>query len=349
MRYLKAIFRLFQEAITRWSQDNAHLMAAALSYYMIFALAPLLIISINIAGAVFGQAAVEGQLYTLLNNLVGPEAAAFIESLVQNASEAAAGRLVAIVGVGILLYGASNVFYQMKMTLNVIWRIAPEPKNGLINYLKTRSIALFLVLTLGLLFLIAFALTIALTTLNSYLLAFFPNVERLAVFYQVAIIFPLMVVLVALLFKMLPDAHVAWRDVWLGSAVTAVLLMVGIQILSTVIGLFFTGSVYGAAGSLVVILYFVYYSAQILFFGAEFTVVYANKYGSQVRPSSHSVMLVRPSRVQEEPVYPMPVYIAPRSTDMSQTPTRKLEKRLAVGLVSTAVVLLAAFLYGRKS
>ncbi|MCP4358302.1 MAG: YihY/virulence factor BrkB family protein [Chloroflexi bacterium] len=353
MKYLKVIVELFQASIVRWGQDKGHLMAAALSYYMIFALAPMLVISINIAGAVFGEAAVEGQLMTGLDNIIGPEAAAFIQLLVENAQEAAAGRIAAIVGIALLLYGASNVFYQLKMALNIIWRIDPEPENGVIHYLKTRSLALFMVLTLGFLFLLAFALIFALTTLDDYIIVYFPQLGRLAAFYQIAVIFPMLIVLVALLFKMLPDAHVAWRDVWFGAAVTALFLMIGIQVLSLVVGRFITGSIYGAAGSLIVVLYFVYYSAQILFFGAEFTQVYSNRYGSKVRPSANAVILIRENRNRKkEPFYPMPVYTTPSASlsyNQAETTSRRIELKAALGLLVSAVFLLIAFLLGRKS
>lgn len=353
MRYLKAIIGLIQESVVRWGQDKGHLMAAALAYYMIFALAPLLVIVIDIAGAIFGEAAVQGQLFHSLEEIIGPETAAFVALLVENASTAAAGRIVTIVGVALLLYGASNVFYQLKMALNLIWRISPEPENGIVHYLKTRSLALFMVLTLGFLFVLAFALMFALTTLGDYLVVWLPAVGRLAAFYQFVVVLPLLVVLVALLFKILPDAHLAWRDVWLGAMVTAVLLLVGIQVLSFVITRFFSSSVYGAAGSLVVLLYFVYYSAQMLFFGAEFTYVYANKYGSQVRPFAHATVFIREDRRgSQEPVYAMPVYTTPpigHHPTVPETPTRKLEKRTAVGLISMAFVLFIAFLLGRKT
>lgn len=350
MRYVKAVVNLLQEATVRWVQDKGHLMAAALAYYMIFALAPTLVIVIDIAGAIFGAAAVQGQLFSTLENVLGPETAAFVASLVENAAQAAAGRIITIVGVALLLYGASNVFYQLKMALNVIWRIIPEPQNGVLNYLKTRSIALFMVVTLGFLFLLAFAMMFVLTTLNEYVVAWLPAVGQLSIFYQFMVIFPLMIVLLALLFKILPDAHLAWRDVWLGAAVTAVLLLVGIQVLSFVMARFFTGSIYGAAGSLVILLYFVYYCAQMLFFGAEFTYVYANKYGSSVRPFAHATIFVREER-QQKPVSsvfvpPSPVVDLPPEPE---TPTRRLEIRTAVGLVSMAVVLLIAFLIGRKT
>lgn len=351
MRYLKAIVDLFRGTFERWAQDRGHLMAAALSYFMIFAIAPLIIVTINIAGLVFGEAAVEGQLFTALADVVGAEAALFIQSLVENATEETAGRIAAIIGVALLLYGASNVFFQLKMALNVIWRIRPQPKNNVFHYLKMRGMALLMVLTLGFLFLLTFVLTFVLTTLDDYIIVLFPAVGRLAGFYQVVVVFPLMVVLLTLLFRLLPDARIAWRDVWLGAVVTALFLLVGIQVLSFVIGRFLSVAVYGAAGSFIVVLYFVYYSAQILFLGAEFTYVYANKYGSQVRPLPHTITWVYEKKGSpEEPFYAMPVYSTPPGGAAAPpTPARKLELRAAAGLAGTAVVLLLAFLLGRKS
>lgn len=296
MHQIKAIFSLLQETFVRWGQNNGALLAAALSFYMIFALAPLLVISISIAGAVFGEAAVEGQLFVFLEELMDRETALFVQSLVENATTATAGRIATIISVAILLYGASNVFYQLRMALNVVWRIAPEPENGILHYVRTRLVALFMVVTLGLLFLVAFGLIFVLTALNDQLVVWVPVIRYFTGFTQFIVLFPLMVLLVALLFKMLPDAYIAWRDVWLGAAVTASLLIVGVQVISLLAGRFFSGSIYGAAGSLVVLLYFIFYAAQILLMGAAFTAVYANRFGSQIRPSAQATLVVRESR-----------------------------------------------------
>ncbi len=339
---------LFHDALIRWSQDKGHLMAAATAYYMMFAIAPLLVISINIAGAIFGEAAVTGELFTQLTELIGPEAAAFIQLLVENASLASSGRIATIAGVAILMYGASNLFYQLKMALNFIWRIAPEPDNGILHWAKTRLISLGMVLTLGLLFVIAFGFSFTITAIGDVLVEYVPELSTTASISQFVIVFVLTPLLVALLFKILPDATVAWRDVLVGGYVTALLLRVGVYILSFFAQSFFVGSIYGAAGALVGILFFVYYSAQILFFGAEFTQLYAKRYGHGIRPVSHAVELVRQRRTVE---IPAPLPPPPPETNpipMKESPERQFERKTAVGLLSMAIVLLFAFLLGRK-
>ena len=342
---------LFQDTAVRWSQDKGQLMAAALAYYMVFAIAPLLVISINIVQLILGDLAVEGQLFAILENVVGVEAAAFIQLLVENATLAPAGTIATVAGLVVLLYGASNVFYHLKLALNVIWRVDPVPDNGLLHWLKTRFLSLTMVLTLGFLFVVAFAMSFGLTTIGGTLADYLPEVARLSSLYQLMIAFVLLPLLLALLFKILPDAHIAWRDVWLGAFVTAILLMIGVYVLSVVVSRILIGSIYGAAGSLVVILFFVYYSAQILFFGAEFTQVYSNKHGRRITPAENAVVLVRERRGEaEEPIYAMPIYTSlPRETAAAASQTRRLELRAALGLIVTAVVLLVAYVLGRKT
>ena len=315
---LENVIALFHDAIIRWSQDKGHLMAAAIAYYMMFAMTPLLVISINITGAIFGEAAVTGELFTQLAELIGPEAAAFIQLLVENASISSSGRVATIVGVGILAYGASNLFYQLKMALNFIWRIDPEPDNGILHWLKTRFISLGMVLTLGVLFLLAFGLSFTLTSIGDIIVEYVPELSTTASVSQFVIVFIVTPLLVGLLFKVLPDASVAWRDVMLGAFVTALLLRVGVYVLSFFTSSFFVGSIYGAAGALVGILFFVYYSAQIVFFGAEFTQVYAKRYGKGIHPVSHAVVLVRRKRNTEPPLPPEPEPVAGTRTNFTR-------------------------------
>lgn len=352
METLKTVVRntiwLFRRSVIRWSQDKGHLMAAATAYYMMFAIAPLLVISINIAGAIFGEAAVQGELFRQLNSLIGLEAAAFIQLLVENATVAPAGRIATIVGVGILVYGASNLFFQLKMALNFIWRIDPEPENGLLHWAKTRFLSLVMVLTLGVLFLMAFALSFTLTSIGHVIVAYVPELSTPASVSQFVIVFVLTPLLFAVLFKILPDAKIAWRDVILGAYVTALLLRLGIYVLSFVAQNFLVGSIYGAAGSLVVILFFVYYSAQIVFFGAEFTQVYAKNFGGGIHPVSHAVVLVRERHQPVALLPPPPPEPMPAPDPLEDTPERRFERKTAVAFLSMAVVLFIAFLLGRK-
>lgn len=343
----KNIFDLFRRAIIRWSQDKGHLMAAATAYYMMSAIAPLLVISINIAGAIFGEKAVRGELFTQLDSLIGVEAAAFIQLLVENASIAPSRSIATIVGVGILLYGASNLFYQLKMALNFIWRIAPEPDNGLLHWVKTRFLSLIMVFTLGVLFVIAFGISFILTSIGHVIVRYVPELSTTASVSQFVLVFILSPLLVALLFKILPDASIAWRDVILGAYVTALLLRVGVYVLSFFAQRLFVGSIYGAAGALVGILFFVYYSAQIVFFGAEFTQVYAKRYGRGIHPVPHAALLVRERRSIPAPM-PVPAPPIPEPIPLEETPERRFERKTAVAFLSMAVVLFIAFLLGRK-
>jgi membrane protein len=346
MTFFRNVVELLHRVIIRWSQDKGHLMAAATAYYMMFAIAPLLVISINIAGVIFGEAAVQGELFAQLDHLIGAEAALFIQLLVENASVASSGRIATILGVAILVYGASNLFYQLKMALNFIWRISPEPDNSLLHWVKTRFLSLIMVLTLGVLFVLAFGLSFMLSAIGDVIVKYVPELSTTASVSQIVLMFVLMPLLVALLFKVLPDASIAWRDVILGAYVTALLLRVGLYVLSFFAQRFFVGSIYGAAGSLVGILFFVYYSAQILFFGAEFTQVYAKKYGSGIHPLSHAVVLVRERR-SVLPLLPAPLPL-PEPIPVEETPERRLERKTAVAFLSMAVVLFIAFLLGRK-
>jgi len=351
MNILRKTGALFWDTAVRWSQDKGQLMAAALAYYMVFAMAPLLVISIRIVHLFLGELAVTGERFVILENVIGPEAAAFVGVLVENATLAPAGTVATVAGIIVLLYGASNVFYQLRLALNFIWRVDPEPDNSLWHWVKKRGLSLAMVMTLGFLFVLAFAMSFAFTTIGGTLTEYVPEVARLSSIYQLVIAFVLLPLLLALLFKILPDAHISWRDVWLGAFVTAVFLMVGVYVLSLVVGRIFIGSVYGAAGSLVVILFFVYYSAQILFFGAEFTQVYSNKHGRRITPSENAVILVRErNNSAEEPYYAMPVYVdLPFESTSSPTKTRRLELKAALGFAVTAVFLFIAFLLGRKS
>jgi membrane protein len=229
-----------------------------------------------------------------------------------------------------------------------------EPENGILHWMKTRFLSLLMVLTLGALGLVAFALSFMLSTVGHFFEQYVAEFGRAASLSQLLLGFVLTPLLIALMFKVLPDAHVAWRDVLLGAFVTALLLRVGVYVLSFFMGRYVVGSIYGAAGALVGILFFVYYVAQMLFLGAEFTRVYAMQHGRGIRPYDRAVLWVRekplalpaPAPIAPPPP-PVPAVLPPLPPE--ETPARKLEKRTAVGLLSMAVVMFVAFLIGRKS
>ncbi|HFQ94662.1 MAG TPA: YihY/virulence factor BrkB family protein [Anaerolineae bacterium] len=355
MKIIKAIFGLLKEAAARWGQDKAHLLAAALTYYMVFAMAPLLVIALGIVTAVLGEAVAQGTLFGQLEQFMGPETAGFIFALVQNVSAQRLGSTATIIGVIVLLYAATNVFYQLKMVLNRIWRIDVTPQNGIVEWLKSRGQALLLVLTIGLLGLLLVVSTLVQTTVLAILDELGIIQDGSGFWFQTIALYLLIMVMFAIVLKVLPDAHVAWRDVWLGAAVTAFFFIIGEYVLSIFLRFFLVTSIYGAAGSLIAVLYWVYYSTQILLLGAEFTYVYANIYGSKVRLSERAVVLPRtehsppppPPEPEPRPVpEPAPPPLPEPETEPS--PARRVEREAAFGLIGLAIGLLAAFLLGRK-
>ncbi|HID53015.1 MAG TPA: YihY/virulence factor BrkB family protein [Anaerolineae bacterium] len=354
MKIIKAIFGLLKEAVDRWGQDKAHLLAAALTYYMVFAMAPLLVIALGIVTAVLGEAVAQGALFGQLEQFMGAENTAYIYGLVQNVTAQRLGSTATIIGVVILLYASTNVFYQLKMVLNRIWRIDITPQNGLVEWLKSRGQALLLVFTIGLLGLLLVISLLVQTAVLAVLDELGIVQGSSGFWFQTIAFYLLIMVLFAIVLKMLPDAHVAWRDVWLGAAVTAFFFIIGEYALSVFLRYFFVTSIYGAAGSLIAILYWVYYSTQILLLGAEFTYVYANTYGSKVRPAERAIVLTRAERSPPPPPQPEPRPIPeppPLPLPEPETgppPVRRVEREAAFGLIGLAIGLLAAFLFGRK-
>lgn len=278
---------LLWETAVGFGKGKGSTLAAAIAYRALFSLAPLLVIAVAVAGWVFGQRAVAGELVAQIEGLVGPETAVLIQNLLRSASQGSSGIAATIISVIVLFVGASGLFGQVKVAINQIWGVAPPPaESGLesiIKLVKTKLLAFLLVMLIGLLLLLTLAVTTTLSALDVYLDGFWGGAGRLITVLDDLVLVGVTAVLFAIIFKILPDAEVAWRDVGLGAVVTAVLFGLG----EYLIGLYLTrtsvGSTYGAAGSLVATLLWIYYSAQIFLFGAEFTQVYANKYGSRVR------------------------------------------------------------------
>jgi membrane protein len=226
---------------------------------------------------------------------VGTEAAVVIENLVANASQSGASVVATVLSTTLLLLGASGLFFQLQRTLNMIWGLQLAPETGLLDTLRKRSLAFAMVLLVGLLLLLSLATTAVITAVGDSLTEWLPNIGIILPEINFLASFVILTLLFALLFKILPDAHLTWKDVLLGAAVTTLLFMLGRYL----IGLYLTRgsatSTYGAAGSLVLILLWIYYSAQIFLFGAEFTQIYANKYGSRLKPANNAVWRIHPS------------------------------------------------------
>jgi membrane protein len=295
----RGILEIFKEAFAEWSEDKASRLAAALSYYSAISLAPLLIVILGIAGLFFGREAAAGQVSAQIKGVVGQQSAQVIEEIIANAYKPATGIVSTVVGGIILLLGASGVFGALQDGLNTVWEVKPKPGRGLVGIIKDRFLSLTMVLGVGFLLLISLALSAALSALGKYLGGVLPLPAIVLEIINFVISVGVITLLFALIFKALPDVDIAWTDVWIGAGITALLFTIGKFAIGLYLGRSSVGSAYGAAGSLVVILIWIYYSAQILFFGAELTQVYTNKCGSRIRPAKDAVRVSKESRAEE--------------------------------------------------
>lgn len=284
------LFAILKQTVVEWIDDKAPMLGAALAYYTVFSLAPLLVISIAIAGFVLGEEAARGQIFEQMRGLIGDEGGRAMQDMVQSANaKPATGVMASIVGIGTLLFGASGVFGQLQASLNIIWGVEPKPGRGLLGLVKDRFLSFSFILVVGFLLLVSLLLTSAITFVAEWVGGMSVGTEIFAHVLNFVLSFLVITVLFALIFKYLPDAKIGWSDVWVGAAITSGLFSLGKFGLGLYLGASSVASSFGAAGSLIILLVWVYYSAQILFFGAEFTQVWANKFGSQVAPADDAI------------------------------------------------------------
>lgn len=280
---------LLSETIKEWQEDKASRLAAALSYYTIFSLPPLLILALAIAGQFFDRQAVQERLVTQASQLVGQNGAEGIATILDNASDPETGLIAGIISVVTLFLGASGAFAQLQDAMNTIWEVQPRPGRGIVGTLKDRFFSFTMVLTVGFLLLVSLVLSTALSVVAEFLGGLAPGTLILARIVNYLISFGVTALLFALIFKVIPDVTIRWRDVWHGALVTAALFSIGRWAIGLYLGQSATASTYGAAGSMIVLLVWVYYAAQIVFLGAEFTQVYANHYGARVVPDENAI------------------------------------------------------------
>lgn len=273
-------FKLLKQTISEFGSDKAPRLGAALAYYTIFSLAPLLLIVIAISGLAFGHDAAQNKIFEQLRGVLGPAAAASVQDMVKNAAKPKSGTAATIIGIVTLIFGASGVFGQLKDALNTIWDVEPKKGGGIMILVKDRFLSFAMVLGVGFLLLVSLIIDTAITAVGTYAGNHLPGGEVLWHAAELVFSFCVITVLMAMIFRLLPDLKIEWRDVWLGAAITALLFVLG----KFALGIYFAksavGSSFGAAGSLVIVLLWVYYSAQILLFGAEFTQVFARAHGS---------------------------------------------------------------------
>lgn len=276
-----ALWRLARQAVASWRDDNASSMGAALAYYTMFSVAPLLLIVVSVAGLVFGEDAARGEVFGQLEHLMGAQGAAAVQGLLQSANKPAESALATVVGLVALLIGATSVFAELQSALDRIWRAPARGATGIFALIRARLLSFGMILGLGFLLMVSLVVSAALAAFEKWWSPLFAGWALLAQGLNFAFNFVFITVVFAMIYKFMPRVHVAWRDVGVGAAATSLLFTVGKLLIGLYIGRSSVTSAFGAAGSLAVMLVWVYYSAQIFLLGAEFTWVYAHTYGSR--------------------------------------------------------------------
>jgi membrane protein len=284
MKKLPTLYRLLMEVITIWVDGNASTMGAAVAYYTIFAIAPLFIFVLALAGFLFGKEAAHRELLGQISSLVGSSGGEAIQAAVAAANQPKASAVATVIALITLFVGAGSVFIQLQSSLNAIWNVRPKPGSGLRHFLKSRLLSFATLLGIGFLLLVSLVISAALAAAGKFMGGITPAEEVVWHVVDFVISLALITLLFAMIFKILPDVIIAWRDVWIGGCITALLFGLGKFLLGFYLGRSALATAYGAAGSLVVVLLWVYYSAQILILGAAITRVWASHYGSHIKP-----------------------------------------------------------------
>lgn len=299
---LKPALDTLKESFKEWKEDDALQLGAALAYYTIFSIAPLLLIVIAIAGLVWEREAAAGTIYRQFDSLLGPQGAAALQGMVGNAAKQGdkSGILATVIAGVTVLFGATGVFAQLQSALNKIWNVEAKPGKGILGFVKTRIASFGMILGIGFLLLVSLVVSAGLAAVNGYMSGLVPGAEWVFEALHFVIALAVVTLLFAMIYRFLPDVKIAWRDVWTGAAITALLFTIGKFLIGFYLGHSSAASVFGAAGSLVVVLLWIYYSTQILFFGAEITQVYARRYGSNIVPDEDAVRVREVKEVVED-------------------------------------------------
>jgi membrane protein len=295
----KNLWGLFRKTFSEWGAAKVPRLAAALSYYTIFSIPPLLAFLLGIAGLFFDPEQVKQAILTQMGVLLTSQTAGAIEGLIGSTIDKDKGAVATAVGLLVLLLGASGVFGQLQDALNTIWEVAPKPGQGLGLLVRKRLLSFLVVLGLGFLLLVSLVISAALAVLTTWIQSMLPGTAALAQVITFLVSLLVATLLFGFMYAYIPDARVAWKDVWLGAFVTSLLFNLGKTLLSLYMGVSNPASAFGAAASVALILVWVYYSAQILFFGASFTKVYAEEIGSGIEPESHAEKVTPGQRAKE--------------------------------------------------
>lgn len=274
---LRAVGRLFTRAVVKWNADDCLTLGAALAYYSVFSLAPILVIVIAVAGALFGAEAAQGEIVGQIRDLVGDEGATAIQGLIQSASRQGTGSRATLIGLIVLLFGSTTAFSQLQAALNRVWDVPTASHGGIMAMIRARAWSFAAVLGVGFLLSVSLVLSAAATALSRYGSGWIPGMSGVLLLTEIVGSLMVHTLLFAMIFRLLPDTPIRWRDVWIGAAVTAALFYVGKLAIGVYLGRSQVGAAYGAAAWIILILAWVYYSAQIVLFGAEFTHAFATR------------------------------------------------------------------------
>jgi membrane protein len=286
-RWLDLLIKTFSD----WYNDKAPELGAALAFYTALSIAPLLVIVLTIAAFVFGQEAASGEIVSQMRSMVGEDGAKAISDMIANANKPTQGTVATVLSVITLLFGASGVFGELQSALNTIWGVQPKPGRGLWGVIRDRFMSFAMVLGVAFLLLVSLVISAVLAAMGTLLSQLPDSFHWIAQVLNMGVSFLVVTLLFAMIFRVLPDVKISWWDVWLGAIVTAALFTVGKTGIGLYLGHSAMASSYGVAGSFVVLLVWVYYSAQILYFGAELTKVYANRFGSKLAPADNAMPL----------------------------------------------------------
>lgn len=289
--FFGSAFSLLKQTFQEWIQDKAPQLGAALAYYTVFSLAPMVLVLLAIVGMIFRNdpAGAWNKITQQMSYFLDPSAVHVVQSIAQQTSQGAKSTIATIIGVALALFGASGVFGQLQDALNTVWGVKPKPGRGIWGFIRTRFLSFAMVAGICFLLLVSLAIEALLKGFSHYVQSVLPGGIVIALSVYLIFDFAVVVLLFAIIFKFLPDVKIQWRDVWIGAVLTAILFGLGKWLLGFYLGSGAASSAYGAAGSLITLLLWVYYSSQILLFGAEFTQVYAARAGRELEPSEYAV------------------------------------------------------------
>ncbi|HXI00127.1 MAG TPA: YihY/virulence factor BrkB family protein [Sphingobacteriaceae bacterium] len=305
IRFIKTVKELLGATYTAFDNDSGLKLSAALAYYTVFALAPLLMIIIYITSNIFGTDAVQGRIFSEMNDIVGNNAALQIQETIEKISMAKKSTFAIATGVVTLLFGATGVFVEIQDSINMIWKVKAKPKKGWLKLLTNRILSFSMIISLGFLLIVSLLINGIVVALTDQLNQYFPDITVLIVnLLNLSLTYCIITILFAIIFKFLPDVEIEWKDVRMGALFTAALFMIGRYLISLYIQTSGPDTVYGAAGSLIIVLLWVYYTAAILYFGAEFTQVHAEAYGCKIKPASYAVHIIQTEQERQVKVLP---------------------------------------------